>query len=484
MLDVAAKLTILADAAKYDASCASSGSVRKAFDGGMGNTTGIGICHSYTPDGRCVSLLKILFTNYCVYDCVFCVNRISSDTPRARFTVAEVINLTLDFYRRNYIEGLFLSSGIIQNPDYTMEQLIAVARGLRREHKFGGYIHLKAMPSASPELIREAGLWADRLSANVELPSQGDLAKLAPEKDLVTIRGTMSGIKAASDESEAERKDRSRILSAPIAPTPTLPLAPPAVAAPQKSSAGVAAGAVTSPVVAPAAKPATKTPRREPIAGFRRDTTPTRRFAPAGQSTQMIVGATPTNDSQILTLASDLYAKHSLRRIYYSAFSPFPKADTRLPIAAPPLVREHRLYEADWLMRYYGFHAAELTTPAAPNLDLRIDPKLGWALRHRETFPININTAPREQLLRVPGIGYRTVQRILSIRRHHRLRLDDLKKLRIYLKRAKLFLITEDHRPDLQSLDSLDLEARFTTPAHATQLDFFNTLATPLDVGA
>jgi predicted DNA-binding helix-hairpin-helix protein len=198
----------------------------------------------------------------------------------------------------------------------------------------------------------------------------------------------------------------------------------------------------------------------------------------------MIVGATPTNDSQILTLASDLYAKHSLRRIYYSAFSPFPKADTRLPIAAPPLVREHRLYEADWLMRYYGFHAHELTTVAAPNLDLRIDPKLGWALRHRESFPININTAPREQLLRVPGIGHRTVQRILSIRRHHRLRLDDLKKLRVYLKRAKLFLITEDHRPDLASLDSLELESRFTSSAHATQLDFFNLLATPVDVGA
>jgi putative DNA modification/repair radical SAM protein len=447
---VAGKLEILADAAKYDASCASSGSVRKAYAGGMGNTTGVGICHSYTPDGRCVSLLKILFTNYCIYDCVFCVNRISSDSKRARFTVAEVINLTLDFYRRNYIEGLFLSSGIIQSPDYTMEQLIAVARGLRREHKFGGYIHLKAMPSASPELIREAGLWADRLSANVELPSQGDLAKLAPEKDLVTIRGTMSGIKAASDESEAERKDRARLVVTAASTMPT-----------------------TAPIAA-TTNAATGMPAKRA-----RNVEPSRRFAPAGQSTQMIVGATPTTDTTILSLASDLYAKHALRRIYYSAFSPFPKADTRLPIAAPPLVREHRLYEADWLMRYYGFRAHELTTPAAPNLDLSVDPKLAWALRHRETFPVNVNTAPREQLLRVPGIGYRTVQRILSIRRHHLLHLDDLKKLRIYLRRAKHFLIAEDYRPDLAQLDALDLEAKFKAPAAPRQLGLF-----PLDGAA
>jgi putative DNA modification/repair radical SAM protein len=441
-IDVAGKLEILADAAKYDASCASSGSVRKAFAGGIGHTNGNGICHSYTPDGRCVSLLKILLTNYCIYDCVFCVNRISSDTRRARFTVAEVIDLTLDFYRRNYIEGLFLSSGIIQSPDYTMEQLIAVARGLRREHKFGGYIHLKAMPSASPELIREAGLWADRLSANVELPSQGDLAKLAPEKDLVTIRGAMSGIKAASDESEHERQDRTRtVITAASAPAP--------------------------PSTKQAITPAKRTMRTS------RRATPSRRFAPAGQSTQMIVGATPTNDATILSLASDLYSQHALRRIYYSAFSPFPKADTRLPIAAPPLVREHRLYEADWLMRYYGFRASELTTAAAPNLDLALDPKLAWALRHRETFPVNINTAPREQLLRVPGIGYRTVQRILSIRRHHRLRLDDLAKLRIYLRRAKHFLISEDYRPDATQLDALDLESKFRAPRAPEQLGLF-----------
>jgi putative DNA modification/repair radical SAM protein len=423
-MELSAKLEILADAAKYDASCASSGSVRKAAPGGLGNSTGIGICHSYTPDGRCVSLLKILLTNYCVYDCVFCVNRVSSDTRRARFTPQEVISLTLDFYRRNYIEGLFLSSGIIQSPDYTMEQLVAVARGLRQEHKFNGYIHLKAIPGASNDLIHEAGMLADRLSANVELPTQMDLTKLAPEKKLVTIRSTMSGIKSGVDEAAEERKTAQKTISSPAATT----------------------------------------------SRARRSRHASPQFAPAGQSTQMIVGATPTNDAQILSLASDLYGKHQLRRIYYSAFSPFPKADTRLPIQAPPLVREHRLYEADWLMRYYGFAAHELTTAAQPNLDLNLDPKLNWALRHRESFPVNINNASREQLLRVPGIGYRTVQRILSIRRYHRLRLDDLKKLRVFLRRAKAFLITEDHNPDASALDALGLETNLIVPPQQLQL--------------
>jgi putative DNA modification/repair radical SAM protein len=423
-MELSAKLEILADAAKYDASCASSGSVRKAAPGGLGNSTGIGICHSYTPDGRCVSLLKILLTNYCVYDCVFCVNRVSSDTRRARFTPQQVISLTLDFYRRNYIEGLFLSSGIIQSPDYTMEQLVAVARGLRQEHKFNGYIHLKAIPGASNDLIHEAGMLADRLSANVELPTQMDLTKLAPEKNLVTIRSTMSGIKSGVDEAVEERKTAQKTISSPAATT----------------------------------------------SRARRKRHTSQQFAPAGQSTQMIVGATPTNDAQILSLASDLYGKHQLRRIYYSAFSPFPKADTRLPIQAPPLVREHRLYEADWLMRYYGFAAHELTTAAQPNLDLNLDPKLNWALRHRESFPVNINNASREQLLRVPGIGYRTVQRILSIRRYHRLRLDDLKKLRVFLRRAKAFLITEDHNPDASALDALGLETNLIVPPQQLQL--------------
>lgn len=411
-MDVQHKLTILADAAKYDASCASSGVIRKAAAGGLGNSTGVGICHSYTPDGRCVSLLKILFTNFCVYDCKFCVNRISSDIPRARFTVQEVIDLTLDFYRRNYIEGLVLSSGIIQSPDYTMEQLVAVARGLRVDHKFNGYIHLKAIPGASPELLHSAGSLADRLSANIELPTQTDLTQLAPEKQMNVIRSTMSEIRTKVDGFAEE----------------------------SKSSA--------------------KAPK----------------FAPAGQSTQMVVGATETSDAEILTTASSLYSKHRLRRIYYSAFSPFPKADSRLPIQKPPLMREHRLYEADWLMRFYGFSADELTTSNQENLDLEVDPKLKWALRHREFFPVDVNRAPREALLRIPGIGYRTVQRILSIRRFHRLALCDLSKLRVFLNRAKAFIIAEDHHPSLQKLDAprlgekikfLDLQLSLFAPTAA-----------------
>jgi putative DNA modification/repair radical SAM protein len=422
-MELAAKLEILADAAKYDASCASSGAIRKALPGGLGNSTGVGICHSYTPDGRCVSLLKILLTNYCVYDCVFCVNRISSDTRRARFTAQEVITLTLDFYRRNYIEGLFLSSGIIQSPDYTMEQLVAVARGLRSEHKFNGYIHLKAIPGASQNLIHAAGIWADRLSANVELPTQADLTKLAPEKTLVTIRNTMSGIKESADEVKQESQAASKIISMPGA------------------------------------------------AAAKRPTLKQMKFAPAGQSTQMVVGATETNDATILKLAADLYEKHRLRRIYYSAFSPFPKADPRLPIQPPPLVREHRLYEADWLMRYYGFSAAELTTASQPNLNLKIDPKLNWALQNRERFPVDINRGSREELLRIPGIGYRTVARILSIRRYRWLRLEDLKKLRVFLRRARAFVITKDHHPQRPNLDALSLEQQIV--AAPRQMDLF-----------
>jgi putative DNA modification/repair radical SAM protein len=422
-VELAAKLEILADAAKYDASCASSGAVRKSAPGGLGNSTGVGICHSYTPDGRCVSLLKILLTNYCVYDCVFCVNRVSSDTRRARFTPQEIISLTMDFYRRNYIEGLFLSSGIIQNPDYTMEQLVSVAHGLRTEHRFNGYIHLKVIPGASPQLIHQAGVWADRLSANVELPTQGDLSKLAPEKRLVTIRDTMSGIQFKIDEAKQEARDASKVVSH-LGQLPTRKVS-------AKSS----------------------------------------KFAPAGQSTQLVVGATPTNDATILNLASDLYGRHKLRRIYYSAFSPFPKADSRLPIQAPPLVREHRLYEADWLIRYYGFSATELTTNAEPNLDLSLDPKLKWALRNRQRFPIDINRGTREELLRIPGIGYRTVVRILSIRRYHRLRLDDLKKLRVFLRRAKAFVITEDHNPSVKGLDAVSLRPNLAVPQ---QFSLFN----------
>ncbi len=383
-MDVAAKLSILADAAKYDASCASSGTTkRNSRSGGLGSTTGAGICHSYTPDGRCVSLLKILLTNYCIYDCLYCVNRISSDVRRARFTPDEVINLTLDFYRRNYIEGLFLSSGIIRNPDYTMEQVVKVARTLRQDHGFRGYIHLKTIPEASQELIDEAGRWADRISINVELPTDHDLDALAPEKNLTRIRKSMSGIKARIDESKAERK----------------------------------------------------TSKRAPV------------FAPAGQSTQMIVGATPTTDRVILDQATSLYREQRLRRVYYSAFSPIPSASAKLPLIAPPLIREHRLYQADWLIRFYGFQATELTSEAAPTLDLTVDPKLAWALRNPTQFPIDINRASREQLLRVPGLGVRNVDRILGIRRWTALSLADLTRLRAPVKKMLPFIETTDHHP-------------------------------------
>ncbi|HYH00424.1 MAG TPA: putative DNA modification/repair radical SAM protein [Terriglobales bacterium] len=397
-MDLSSKLRILADAAKYDASCASSGA-RRANDGkSLGSNSGCGVCHSYTPDGRCISLLKVLLTNYCIYDCVFCVNRVSSDIERTRFTPAEVINLTLDFYRRNYIEGLFLSSGIIQSPDYTMEQLITVARTLRTEHRFAGYIHLKAIPGSSTLLLDEAGRWADRLSANIELPTQTDLDTLAPEKQVPVIESTMQEIKMKAEESRVERKRT----------------------------------------------------RRAP------------RFAPAGQSTQLIVGATPSTDSQILRTADRLYGSYGLRRVYYSAFSPFPKADARLPIQAPPLLREHRLYQADWLLRYYGFTISEVTEE--PNLDMERDPKLAWALRHREFFPIDINNASREALLRVPGLGYRNANRILSIRRYHRLTLADLAKLRVALTRLKPFVITADFNPDALQLDRADLPQRIVQP--------------------
>ena len=385
-VDIAAKLSILADAAKYDASCASSGSEkRNSRAGGVGSTTGSGICHSYTPDGRCVSLLKILLTNFCTYDCQYCINRISSDVRRARFTPEEVVTLTLDFYRRNYIEGLFLSSGIIRSPDYTMEQVIKVARTLRQEHQFRGYIHLKTIPEAAPELIAEAGRWADRISINVELPTAQDLEKLAPEKNLGRIRSTMGVIRERITQAKTERRQSRK--------------APP--------------------------------------------------FAPAGQSTQMIVGATPTSDRQILEQASSLYGEHKLRRVYYSAFSPIPDASKHLPLIAPPLVREHRLYQADWLLRFYGFQVAELTTPEAPDLPLGTDPKLAWALRHPEHFPIDLHAASREMLLRVPGLGVRNVDRLIQVRRWHRVTLADLVRLRVPMSKTLPFITTADHRPAL-----------------------------------
>ena len=395
-MDVQDKLAILADAAKYDASCASSGSKTTRVGSNIGSTEGMGICHSYTPDGRCISLLKILLTNFCIYDCQYCVNRISSDTPRARFTVPEVVTLTLDFYKRNYIEGLFLSSGIIQNPDYTMEQLTEVAKVLRKEHKYGGYIHLKTIPNANEDLIEEAGRWADRLSVNIELPTENDLVQLAPEKKKPVIVNAMQGISEKISETRADRKR-----------------------------------------------------------GFKSP-----RFAPAGQSTQMIVGATPTPDSKILQTASELYGGQKLRRVYYSAYSPIPHADARLPGQSPPLVREHRLYQADWLLRFYGFKAAELVTEADQNLSLEVDPKLAWALANRHCFPVDVNTACREQLLRIPGIGARSVKRLLSIRRFQHIRTCDLKKLKVAWNRAKYFVLTSDHNPALKNLDMLDLQRK------------------------
>jgi putative DNA modification/repair radical SAM protein len=404
------KLRVLADSAKYDASCASSGAKRAAMPGGLGNTDGTGICHSYTPDGRCVSLLKILLTNFCVYDCVFCVNRVGNDIRRARFSVEEVVDLTIDFYRRNYIEGLFLSSGIIQSPDYTMEQLVAVARTLRETHRFGGYIHLKVIPGASAPLIDEAGRWADRLSANMELAVERQLIRLAPEKRHGTIEAAMTRIHEGVD----------------------------------------------------AAAPASG------------DRTPPPRFAPAGQSTQMIVGAGADSDAEILATSTRLYREHALRRVYYSAYSPIPGSDPSLPPAAPPLIREHRLYQADWLMRYYGFDARELTTDAAPNLDLDTDPKLAWALRHPAFFPVDVNRDPRERLLRIPGVGRRTVTRLLAMRRHHRVTRADLRTLGVSLKKAAPFVATAD-AASAGALDRVDLRARVAVP---TQLRLFDATMT------
>jgi putative DNA modification/repair radical SAM protein len=406
-VEIRQKLAILADAAKYDASCASSGSKRRNDGSKLGDTNKIGICHSYTPDGRCVSLLKILLTNYCIYDCQFCVNRVTSDTPRARFTPAEVVYLTVEFYKRNYIEGLFLSSGIIRSVDHTMELMTEVARSLREDHGYNGYIHLKAVPGASPELIERAGRYADRLSANIELPTQQDLDLLAPEKQRRDIEGSMQEM---AGRILAAKEERQRSRNAPA-------------------------------------------------------------FAPAGQSTQMIVGATPSTDTQILSTATSLYRRHQLRRVYYSAYSPIPHGDDRLPPEPPPLIREHRLYQSDWLMRFYGFEAQELTTSAEPNLPLDMDPKLAWALRHRARFPVDLNKAPREMLLRIPGIGVRNVNRILQIRRHQKIRLDDLTKLRVPLRKVKPFVLTADHNSDALRVDRGDLLQRVRNPQ--VQLELF-----------
>lgn len=370
-------MEILADAARYDVSCSSSGSSRAAAKGGMGNAVRSGICHSFTPDGRCISLLKILFTNECIYDCAYCVNRASNDIPRASFSVEEMVDLTLNFYRRNYIEGLFLSSGVIKNPDYTMERLAHVARKLRQEHRFNGYIHLKAIPGASQELIRQAGLYADRLSVNIEIPSDTHLRLLAPEKNFDSVLQPMNHIGEGIIQNSEERK---KFRKAP-------------------------------------------------------------RYVPAGQSTQLIVGASPEPDLDILRLASGLYRQQNLKRVYYSGFVPVNASDQRLPaIQKPPLQRENRLYQADWLMRFYQFRYDEIVDEKHPFLETNMDPKLAWALRNPEFFPLDLNTAPYEMILRVPGIGVRSAKLIVANRKFGHVSFLHLKRMGVALRRAKYFI--------------------------------------------
>jgi putative DNA modification/repair radical SAM protein len=402
------KLALLSDAAKYDASCSSSGtSKRDSSDGkGLGSTEGSGICHAYAPDGRCISLLKILMTNFCIYDCAYCINRVSSNVARARFTVEEVVHLTTEFYRRNYIEGLFLSSGIIKSPDDTMADMVRIAQTLRQVHHFRGYIHLKTIPDASPLLIEQAGLFADRLSMNVELPTDAGVKAYAPEKNPVEIRRAMSNVRLRKEE----------------------------------------------------AKSKTYTGRRGP------------KFAPAGQSTQMIVGADGTNDRTILQSSTQLYASYKLKRVYYSAFSPIPDSTAKLPLIKPPLIREHRLYQADWLLRVYGFEAEEIAPDQGNGmLDLDMDPKLAWALANRAVFPVDVNRATREMLLRVPGFGTKSVGRILSARRNGALRYDDLRRIGASLRKAQPFIVARDWQPGSMT-DAENLRARFAPPAEQLQL--------------
>jgi len=426
-LDTHQKLEILADAAKYDASCASSGSIKRNSRAGKGvgsTDQGMGICHAYAPDGRCISLLKILLTNSCVFDCHYCINRKSSNVRRARFTTDEVVQLTLAFYRRNYIEGLFLSSGIIRSSNYTMERIVEVARVLREDHDFRGYIHLKTIPEAAPELMARAGRYADRLSINIELPTVQGLSELAPEKDGAAIRRSMARLRTHIDDAGEAARIR--------APT-SQPMLPP-----------------------------------------RRARAP--RFAPAGQSTQMIVGADASDDRTILATSATLYGAYRLKRVYYSAFSPIPDAARALPLKAPPMVREHRLYQADWLMRFYGYAADEIVDDSRRMLSLEVDPKLAWALAHRERFPIDLHSAPREMLLRVPGLGVKAVQRLLAARRVRRIRVDDLKRLNVPLQKVLPFVVVDGHRP-APDLDRADLPDRLTPPRQASLFDSADSVA-------
>jgi len=405
------KLAVLADAAKYDASCASSGAAKRNSlkSGGIGSTEATGICHAYAPDGRCISLLKILLTNFCIYDCAYCINRASSNVERARFSVDEVVELTLNFYKRNYIEGLFLSSGIIRSGDYTMDALVRVARTLRTEHDFRGYIHLKLIPEADPRLIEEAGLYADRLSANIELPRDEALRRLAPQKDVGVIKKAMSQVRLRAEAARPEKRDRIK---------------PP-------------------------------------------------KFAPAGQSTQLIVGADGAPDTEIINRSASLYGGYGLRRVYYSAFSPIPDAPSSLPLSKPPLMREHRLYQADWLMRFYGFSPPEISEATTGGmLDLAIDPKLAWALNRRAEFPVDVNTAPRERLLRVPGLGVKSVDRIISIRRWRTLRLEDVGRLCRGIDKVRPFIEALDWTPGGLT-DAADLRLRLSPARQPEQLSLF-----------
>lgn len=377
MIDrISEKLSILADAAKYDVSCSSSGSDRKNENKGLGNASN-GICHAYTEDGRCVSLLKILLTNHCIFDCAYCVSRKSNDIKRAAFTVQEVVDLTINFYRRNYIEGLFLSSGIFKDADFTMERLVRIVKKLRLEHNFHGYIHLKAIPGASNELLHEAGLYADRLSVNVEMPTEESLKLLAPDKNRKDMIKPMTYLRDAMIENNADKKT------------------------------------------------ITKTPM----------------FAPAGQSTQMVIGATPESDMQILLMSNQFYKQMNLKRVYYSGYVPISN-DNRLPaIGTPvPMIRENRLYQADWLLRFYGFKVGEIVNPDHPHLDMDIDPKLSWALRNLDVFPVDINKADLKLIMRVPGIGVTSAHKIVSARKFSKLNWDHLKKIGISINKARFFI--------------------------------------------
>ena len=402
------KLKILAESAKYDVSCASSGTSRSHKKGQIGSAEGWGICHSFAEDGRCISLLKIMLTNNCIYDCAYCINRRSNDLPRATFSVTELVNLTIEFYRRNYIEGLFLSSGVVRNPDYTMERLVKVVKDLRQVYRFNGYIHLKSIPGASQELVNEAGLYADRMSVNIEIPNEQSLQLLAPEKDFQSVFTPRRYIQQGMLQSAEERKKY----------------------------------------------------RHAP------------HFVPAGQSTQMIVGATSDSDKDILHLTSALYKRPSMKRVYYSGFVPVNGYDNRLPaLKQPPLVRENRLYQADWLLRFYNFKVDEIVDDSYPDLDLEIDPKLAWALRHPEAFPVDINRADYEMLLRVPGLGVKSAKMILTARRYSRLGTSHLKQIGVVLKKAQYF-ITCNELPT-RTVNEIKPEnvRRILTQRRATRVD-------------